>query len=84
MLLDYFIPDSPGDAGAILLWTLLIVLVILIIVDLRIYLQYRKTPKKSEPRKPSLTDRIKRSKEEPLEFEEVRDKVDRILEVHKL
>jgi len=84
MVLEYFIPDSPGDVGAILLWALLIVLVILIIVDLRIYLQYRKTPKKTKPRQPSTTDQIKQSKEQLLEFEEVRNKVDRILEIHKL
>jgi uncharacterized membrane protein affecting hemolysin expression len=84
MVLEYFIPDSPGDVGAILLWALLIVLVILIIVDLRIYLQYRKTPKKTEPGQPSTTDQIKQSKEDALEFEDVRNKVDRLLEIHKL
>ena len=82
MIMDYIIPDSPSDFGAILLWILSILLLIIVISDIRLYWNNRKTFKKIE--KPQETFnvkvQIKNSKEERIQkFVEVENKVDRII-----
>lgn len=87
VVLDYFIPDSPKDFGAILLWVLLIVLAVLIIVNVRMVLQYRRIPsKKEEPlqRHPTV-EHIKKSEEEPeRSYVDIHTKVDQLIEMNKL
>ncbi len=84
MIIDYFIPDSPSDFGAILLWVLIIINVILWI---RIYLYYRKTSKKIEKpqQKLNIIEQMKKSNEARIEdIVEIRNKVDKIIEIKKL
>ena len=57
MVVDYIIPDSPSDFGAILLWVLMTLLVILVIVDVRMYLEYRKMSQKREQQQQNLSIR---------------------------
>ena len=91
--IDYIIPDSPSDFGAILLWILIIILVIIAIIDIRLYLDNQKTSKKlewipmtEEPQQVINTVKpMKTSKEERLqEIVEIRNKVDKIIEINKL
>ncbi|VVB62199.1 Uncharacterised protein [uncultured archaeon] len=87
MIINYIIPDSPSDFGAILLWVLIIGLVIIAIIDIRLYLDYRKTSKKIEKPQQKLNkiEQMKKSKEERMqEFVEIRNKVDKIIETNKL
>ncbi len=87
MVMDYIVPDSPSDFGAILLWVLIIVLVIILIIDTRLYLNYRKTPNKMEKPQQKFTtlEQMKKSKEGRMqELDDIRKKVDKILEVNKL
>ena len=86
-LMDYIIPDSTSDFGAILLWVLLIVLVIMVIIDIRTYLFYRKTSKTIEKPQQNLntTEKMKKTKEERIkELDDIRNKVDKIIEINKL
>jgi len=87
VVLDYFIPDSPNDAGAILLWVLLMVLAVLIVANVRMVLQYRKIPsKKEEPqqRHPKVKQ-IEKSGEEPeRSYVDIHTKVDQLIEMNKL
>jgi cytochrome c-type biogenesis protein CcmH/NrfF len=81
-VLEYFIPDSPTDGKAILLWVLIAVLVILAIGDIRIYLRYRKTSKRDTTfRKPRTTEQTNttNAEHEP-DIVEIRAKVDEILQ----
>ena len=91
--IDYIIPDSPSDFGAILLWILIIILVIIAIIDIRLYLDNQKTSKKlewipmrEEPQQKSNTaEEIKKSKEVRMqEIFDIRNKVDKIIEINKL
>lgn len=87
MILDYLLPDSLGDLGAILFWVLTILLVILVIVDLRLFLKNRKTPKTSEPQHqepPQRNDNELPHEEREQVYADVRMKVDYLLETHKL
>ena len=93
IVIDYIIPDSPSDFGAILLWILIILLVIIAIIDIRLYLDNQKASKKlewipmtEEPQQVVNTvKQMKTSKEERLqEIVEVRNKVDKIIEINKL
>lgn len=85
-VLEYFIPDSPTDGKAILLWVLIAVLVILAISDLRIYVRYRKTPNKDiSPQKPRTTEQINTSNLEHIsDIVEIRAKVDELLQSQNL
>ena len=84
---DYIIPDSPNDFGAILLWILITILVLLILRDIRTYVSYRKkshattrpqqTQKIGQPMNSSDTERVQ-------EFVEIRSKVDKLIEAHNL
>lgn len=86
LVLDYFIPDSPSDAGAILFWALLILLVAIIIVDLRLYFSYRTAthhPKK--PRMYPTEEQMNILRKEPTtDITEIRQKVDRLIQTNKL
>jgi hypothetical protein len=87
MVVDYIIPDSPSDFGAILLWVLMTLLVILVIVDVRMYLEYRKMSQKREQQQQNLTIRehMKTSEEERSQaYVDIRNKVDKIIEINKL
>jgi hypothetical protein len=48
MIIDYIIPDSSSDFGALLLWILSVLLVVIAIIDIRLYLDNQKTSKKSK------------------------------------
>ncbi len=84
---DSIIPDSSGDFGVILFWVLMIPLVILIIIDIRIYLNYRKTSKKTGKLQQNLNtiEQIKKSEDETIqEYVDIRNKVDNIIEINRL
>jgi len=84
---DYIIPDSPSDFGAILLWVLIIVLVIIVIIDIRLYLDHRKTSKKIEKKQQKLNtiEQMKKSEEERTqEHDNIRNIVDKIIEINNL
>jgi uncharacterized protein YneF (UPF0154 family) len=86
-LVDTIIPDSPSDFGAILFWVLIILLAIIVIIDIRTYLSYRKTSKKIEKpqQKPSTIEQMKKSSEVRIsEIDEIRNKVDKIIEINKM
>jgi hypothetical protein len=87
MILDQLLPDSVGDVGAILFWVLTLLLVILVVVDLRLFFKDRRTPKTSEPphQEPVQRNDNERSYEEREQaYVDVRMKVDHLLETHKL
>lgn len=87
LIIDYIVPDSPSDFGAILFWILMIILVTIGIVDLRLYLDYRKTSKYTEKpqQKFKTAEKMKKSQEEKIQnIIEIRNKVDKILETNKL
>ena len=84
---DSIIPDSPSDFGAILFWVLIILLVIIVIIDIHTYLYYRKTSKKIEKPQQKLNtiEQTEKHTEDRLqEIVEVRNKVDKIIEIHKM
>ncbi len=87
LVLDYFIPDSPSDAGALLFWALLIILAVIIILDVRIYLRVRKTThtqNKPIPDHPT-EEQMKRLTEAPTtDIKDIRQKVDRLIQLNKL
>jgi len=86
-LIDSIIPDSPGDFGALLFWVLIVLLVIIVIIDIHTYLYYRKTSEKiGKPQQNLHTiEQMKKSKEDRLqEIVEIRNKVDKIIEIHKM
>lgn len=87
LLLDYFIPDSPSDAGALIFWALLIVLAVIITVDLRLYLRVRKTThtqKKPIPDHPTEEQMRKLTEEPTTDIKDIRQKVDRLIQLNKL
>lgn len=93
MVMDYLIPDSFNDFGAIQLWILIILLVSIVIMDIRFYLNNRKTSKKTEciklkesKEKFNTIKQEKRSKEEDNleEYKEIKNKVDNIIEIYDL
>ena len=94
IVIDYIIPDSLNDFGAILLWVLMIILGIIVIIDIRLYLNNRKTSKKKlewipmreEPQQKSNTaEEIKKLEEVRMqEIVDIRNKVDKIIEINKL
>jgi ATP/ADP translocase len=84
MVIDYIIPDSLSDFGAILLWIFCILIVIL---GICIYLYYQKTPKKIEKQQQKLytIEQMKKPKEERMqEHVDIRNKVDKIIEINNL
>jgi len=87
MVLEYIRPDSPSDFGAILLWVLMTLLVILVILDVRLYLEHRKMPQKEEQHQQILTtnEHMKKSVEEKEQvFIDIRNKVDKLIEINNL
>jgi membrane protein implicated in regulation of membrane protease activity len=87
MDINYIIPDSPSDFGVMLFWVLAIVFVIFMIIDIRMYLYSRKTFKKIEKPQQKLdtTEEMKKSKEcRTQEIVEIRNKIDKIIEINKL
>jgi hypothetical protein len=87
MILDYLLPDSLGDVGAILFWVLTLLLVFLVIVDLRLFFKNRKTPETNEPQyqsPPQRNDNEITNEEREQAYVDVRMKVDHLLETHKL
>jgi len=86
VVLDYLVPDSPTDAGAILLWVLLILLIILVVANIRMYLEYRNPPWKEEQRPQGLcVEQMKKSEGEPKQsYADIRTKVDQLIEMNNL
>jgi hypothetical protein len=93
MVIDYIIPDSSSDFGTILLWILIILLVIIAIIDIHLYLDNQRASKKLEwipmteepQQKPDTIDQMKKSKNERIqEIVDIRNKVDKIIEINKL
>lgn len=87
VILDSLLPDSLGDLGAILFWVLTLLLVILVIVDLRLFFKNRKTQKTNEPQyqsQPERKDNEISNEEREQAYVDVRMKVDHLLETHKL
>ncbi len=86
-VLDYFIPDSPSDAGAILFWALLIFLAVIIVVDIRLYFSYRTTthhPETPPLMYPTAEQMNILHKEPTTDITEIRQKVDRLIQLNKL
>ena len=87
LILDYFIPDSLSDAGALLFWVLLIVLAIIIAIDVRIYWQVRKMPRNQKQlSQPHPTEEQMRilADEPTKDISQIRQKVDRLIQLNKL
>jgi len=87
MVLEYILADSPSDFGAILLWILMTLLVILIILDVRLFLEHRKMSQKGEQHQQVLptNDHMKKSVEEKEQvFIDIRNKVDQLIEINNL
>jgi len=87
MVLEYILPDSSSDFGAILLWVLMSLLVIFVILDVRLYREYRKIPQKGEPHQQISTtnEHMKKSVEEKEQtFIDIRNKVDQLIEINNL
>jgi hypothetical protein len=87
MVLEYILPDSPSDFGAILLWILMTLLVILVILDVRLFLGHRKMSQKGEQHQQILctNDHMKKSVEEKEQaFIDIRNKVDQLIETNNL
>ncbi|HWR63875.1 MAG TPA: hypothetical protein VN365_05680 [Candidatus Thermoplasmatota archaeon] len=87
MVLEYILPDSPSDFGAILLWVLMTLLVILVILDVRLVLGHRKISQKGEQHQQILTtnEHVKKSVEEKEQvFIDIRNKVDQLIETNNL
>jgi hypothetical protein len=87
MVLEYILPDSPSDFGAILLWVLITLLVMLVILDVRLYLEYRKMPQKGEQHQQisTMNEHMKKSEEEKEQaFIDIRNKVDQLIEINNL
>jgi hypothetical protein len=87
MILDYLVPDSIGDYGAILLWILLTILLVLIYVDLHTYVYYRKTSNRTEPQQQMMITplQMKQSSEDKMQtLDDIRKKVDALLELKNL
>ncbi len=80
MILDYFIPDSLGDFGAMLFWVLLILLVSMIVVDIRLFVRYNKSPKIKE----KITQQNQNTEEPVPDIVEVRNKVDKLFKINKM
>ncbi|KYK24779.1 hypothetical protein AYK25_01750 [Thermoplasmatales archaeon SM1-50] len=80
MILDYFIPDSLGDFGAMLFWVLLILLVSMIVVDIRLFVRYNKSPKIKE----KMTQQNQNTEEPLPDIVEVRNKVDKLFKINKM
>ena len=84
---DSIIPDSPSDFGAILFWVLIILLTTIVIIDIHTYWCYRKTSKKIEkPQQERNTiDQMQKSTDvRRQEIVEIRNKVDKIIEIHNM
>jgi len=87
MILDYLLPDSLSDVGAILFWVLTLLLVFLVIVDLRLFFKNQKTPKTNEPPYQSQGEKNESeisNEEREQAYVDVRMKVDHLLETHKI
>ena len=87
MVLEYILPDSSNDFGAILLWVLMILLVILVILDVRLFLGHRKMSQKGEQHQqiPTTNEHMKQSEEEKDQvFIDIRNKVDQLIEINNL
>jgi cytochrome c-type biogenesis protein CcmH/NrfF len=87
MVLEYILPDSPSDFGAILLWVLMTLLLMLVILDVRLYLKHRKMPQKGEQHQqiPTTNEHMKQSEEENEQaFIDIRNKVDQLIEINNL
>jgi hypothetical protein len=87
MDINYIIPDSPNDLGAIWFW---VIEIIFVIIAINLYLYYRETSKHVVKTYKNLNtqthpiDYAKKTEEERLqELAEIRNKVDKIIENEK-
>jgi hypothetical protein len=84
---DWIIPDSLSDFGAILFWVLSIILLIIIIIDIYTFLSYRKASKTIEQPTQNLNPLEPMEKPEgdqSRDIVEIRNQVDRLIEMNKL
>ena len=88
MLIDYLVPDSISDFGAIFLWVLIVVLLILLYVDISTYLYYhRNTSNRTEKKQQTMSTplQMKQYSDENIQtLDDIRKKVDALLEVKNL
>jgi F0F1-type ATP synthase membrane subunit b/b' len=87
MNIDFFLPTSFNDVGAIVFWVIIILLVIAAIL---LYLYYRKASKKVVKMQEDLStkentiNQLKKSKDDTLkELTELKEKVDQIIQREK-
>ena len=87
MVIDYLLPDSISDFGAILLWFLIVILLILVYVDIRTYLSYRKTSNRTDRQHQVMITplQMKQSSDDTMQnLDDIRKKVDELLELKNL
>lgn len=87
MDINYIIPDSLNDLGAIWFW---VIEIIFVIVAINLYLYYREMSKKTVKKQKNLhrrthtMDQAKKTEERRLEeLAEIRNRVDKIIENRK-
>jgi hypothetical protein len=89
--LDMILPDSLNDGGAILIWVLTALLLVIVWIDIVSYRSYRKsqkkiekTPKTEETVEPAPISFIEPVEDKEKEFMEIHNKVDRLIEANKI
>jgi hypothetical protein len=85
--LDILIPDSPSDFGAILVWVLIILLGIIVSIDIRTFLSYRRMSQKRKRSQQiiNVDVPVNTLKEDRFpDIVEIQNKVDKLIEAYKL
>jgi len=85
--LDILIPDSPSDFGAILVWVLIILLGIIVSIDIRTFLSYRRMSQKTKRSQQiiNVDVPVNTLKEDRFpDIVEIQNKVDKLIEAYKL
>ncbi|HIG99589.1 MAG TPA: hypothetical protein HA258_03305 [Thermoplasmata archaeon] len=85
--LDILIPDSPSDFGAILVWVMIILLGIIVSIDIRTFLSYRRMSQKTKRSQQSINVDVPVNtlKEDRFpDIVEIQNKVDKLIEAYKL
>jgi len=85
--LDILIPDSPSDFGAILVWVMIILLGIIVSIDIRTFLSYRRMSQKTKRSQQiiNVDVPVNTLKEDRFpDIVEIQNKVDKLIEAYKL
>ncbi len=85
--LDILIPDSPSDFGAILVWVMIILLGIIVSIDIRTFLSYRRMSQKTKRSQQiiNVDVPVNAPKEDRFpDIVEIQNKVDKLIEAYKL